>query len=302
MESPKSGGIFKYEAYGLKIHSSIYLPELTQLNSKSPDVLITFDEISLPKIGIIDAGSTYINTNDSIYRFWDEIGIFKITKTSITINSLKNLNVQILRNFLLGTIFATFLRFRGLFVLHASSININDSAICFSGSKGFGKSTIAMAFYNKGYPIISDDYIVTELDKQNKHVVIPGFPSLRLSQNSSKLIGRNVDYDYEPLLDKNYFEFRKSFSNSKIPLKKIYFIQRDDNTKLEIVKLNPQEAFIELIQNTFGLDMFSKFELSNNFLQCENIVKTTEISFLNIKDDLNCVYEIVDLVKDDLRI
>ena len=58
----------------------------------------------------------------------------------------------ILRNFLLGTVFATFLRLRGLFVLHASSVNINGSAVAFSGFKGYGKSTTAMAFYNEGYP------------------------------------------------------------------------------------------------------------------------------------------------------
>ena len=134
--------------------------------------------------------------------------------------------IRILRNFLLGTVFATLLRLRGLFVLHASSVNINGSAVAFSGFKGYGKSTTAMAFYNEGYPVVADDYITIEFNDNDIPMISPGFPCLRLSSKSRKAMGLNFDkYNLEKnIIDKKYTSVPKSFSSHKIPLKKIYIL------------------------------------------------------------------------------
>lgn len=153
MESVKPNDLsFKYEAFGLKIYSEILLPELRPLESGKADISIYLGEVDLSTGSVLNGGYSYKVTENSIYRFGDDIGKFKITNTSITVDPVQGLNKIILRTFLLGTVFATLLRLRCLFVLHASSVNINGSAIAFSGFKGYGKSTTAMAFYNEGYP------------------------------------------------------------------------------------------------------------------------------------------------------
>ena len=114
----------------------------------------------LTDIKIIKEGDSYKISENAVYRFWDIIGKFKITADSIIIDPSPEISKLILRTFLLGTVFATLLRIKGLYVLHASSVNINGSAVAFSGFKGLGKSTTAMAFYNKGYSIVADDYII----------------------------------------------------------------------------------------------------------------------------------------------
>ena len=40
------------------------------------------------------------------------------------------------------------------------------NAVAFSGFKGFGKSTTAMAFYQEGYPLVADDYIKINFFKE----------------------------------------------------------------------------------------------------------------------------------------
>ena len=154
---------FKYEAFGLKIHSEIVLPELIPSKSVKADLNIYLGKVDLPVDDVRNERFSYKVTDNSIYRFWDEIGKFKITNYSIIIDPIPDVNKTVLRNFLLGTILATFLRLKGFFVLHASSVNINGSAIAFSGFKGYGKSTTAMAFYNQGYPVVADDYIIINL-------------------------------------------------------------------------------------------------------------------------------------------
>ena len=86
-------------------------------------------------------------------------------------------------------------------------------------------------------------------------------------------MGLNFDkYNLEKdIMDKTYVSVPKSFSSNKIPLKRIYILQRGKESK--IIDLKPQEAFMELVKNTFGIHMFSKSELPNNFFQCEKLVK-----------------------------
>ena len=86
------------------------------------------------------------------------------------------------------------------------------------------------------------------------------------------------------ILNKTYVSFPKSFSNEQIPLKKIYIIKRGHNFK--ITNLKTQEAFIELVRNTFGIELFSKSELPNNFFQCKKIVNNVNISILEIPESL----------------
>ena len=65
-------------------------------------------EINIFSEHILNEGVNYKVTENSIYRFWDLIGKFKITKDSITVDPVHGVNKIILRNFLLGTVFATF--------------------------------------------------------------------------------------------------------------------------------------------------------------------------------------------------
>lgn len=179
----------------------------------------------------------------------------------------------------------------------ASSININNSAVAFSGFKGYGKSTTAMAFYKEGYPVVADDYITMEFDKEVPFVS-PGFPSLRLSNESRSYMGLKKS-DLDPkIMPKTYVELHESFSNSKLPLKKVYILQRGKT--IGVTTLKPQEAFMELVKNTFGIDMFSKSELPNNFFQCENLVKNVDVSILEIPDSIEEIHKIVRVVEDDV--
>jgi hypothetical protein len=301
MASVKSNDLsFKYEAFGLKIHSEIPLPELIPSESETADITIYLGEVDLPTVNVLNEEVSYKVTKNAIYRFWDEIGKFKITKNSIIIDSVNSLNKKILRYFILGTVFATILRLRGLFVLHASSVNINGSAVAFSGFKGFGKSTTAMAFYKQGYPVVADDYVSIKFNSNDIPIISPGFPSLRLSSKSLEVIGLNFDkYNLDKnIIDKTYASVPTSFSNHILPLKKIYILQRGN--KIKITNLKPSEAFMELVKNTFGIYMFPKLELPDNFYQCERIVKNVDVSILEIPDSLEILQEVVKTVEEDI--
>jgi len=291
---------FKYEAYGLKIHSEMSLPELMSVESDIADITIVWGKFELPQDQVLSDGFSYKVTKEAIYRFWDDIGKFKITNKSIIIDTNLSADELILRTYILGTVLATLLRLRGLFILHASCVNLNGNAVCFSGFKGYGKSTTAMAFYKEGYHIVADDYVLIKVAADDIYFTYPGFPNLRLSFKSRELMGLNSEVSTlnSGKVDKTYVSAPASFSTNKLPLKKIYILRRGKRSG--ILDLKTQEAFLELVKNTFGIHMFSKLELPNNFFECEKIVNNVNIAILEIPDGIESLSNIIKKVEEDL--
>jgi hypothetical protein len=230
--------MYKYNAYGLKIHSEIVLPELIYKESSTPDIVIKLGDVDLYREVALNEGLYYRETKNAKYRFWEDIGKFKISNgNKILIDPASSVDKKLLRKFILGTVFANLLNQRGLLVLHASAVNINNSVVAFLGAKNQVKSTIAMKFYEKGYPVVSDDYIPIQFDNNNPFVYT-GFPQLKLSlkslADSSFNFKNNLKYTSD--LEKYYFPTKNYFKQHKLPLKHIYILERGEKNSIDSFK------------------------------------------------------------------
>ena len=58
---------------------------------------------------------------------------------------------------------------------------------------------------------------------------------------------------------------------------------------------------MELVKNTFGIDMFSRSELPDNFFKCEKLLKNVDVSVLEVPS-LEKMQEVVRVVEEDLDI
>lgn len=293
--------MYEYKAYGINIHSEIFLPELTPNHSDKPDLTIRKGNVNLFLGKSIKKGINFRVTENSIYRYWDNIGKFKISNgNEIIIEPSSYLDTPYFRSFILGTVMASLLYQRGLFLLHASAVNINNEVIAFLGNKGYGKSTIAMKFYGAGYPIIADDYIGIE-SQDNISLVCPGFPSLRLS-HESRVDGNfcNLkDQDMCLETDKIHIPTTNNFSSDKIPLKKLYVLKRGKD--LKISDFNPQDSLIKLVENTFGISRFKKSDLVHNLNQCALILNHVNISCLEVPNSLEKLGNVIKFIEKDIE-
>ncbi|MGB9937088.1 MAG: hypothetical protein ACPK7O_05160 [Methanobacterium sp.] len=293
--------MYKYKAFGMNIHSEIFFPELTVNESDVHDLTISLDKLDVFSEKSILEGEYFKVTENSIFRFWEDIGKFKISRgNEIIVEPAQDVNEAVLRSFILGTVMASLLHQRGLFVLHSSAVNINGKVVGFLGHKGYGKSTTAMTFYRKGYPIIADDYIA--LDPQNSvPLVYPGFPSLRLSYKSrdyGNFSLKRVQYNgYE--IDKIHVPAQANFSLNQLPLKKLYVLKRGDCLKITDIK--GQEALMKLVENTFGIVRFKESDFAENLKQCASILNHVNVSHLEVPDSLREVQGIVELVIKDIN-
>ena len=92
----------EYEAFGLKIHSEIQLPELRPCESEIPDLTIQLGKVDPDSEPTLDEGFSFKTTKNAIYRFWDTIGKFKITKDSIVVDPVSGLNKTSFKKFSSG--------------------------------------------------------------------------------------------------------------------------------------------------------------------------------------------------------
>lgn len=62
-------------------------------------------------------------------------------------------------SYLYGVLAGFAVRLRGLLALHASAVVVENSAFAFVGQSGAGKSTVAAAFVQKGYAVLTEDVV-----------------------------------------------------------------------------------------------------------------------------------------------
>jgi len=72
---------------------------------------------------------------------------------------------------------------RGLLVLHASAVVVDDVALAFVGPTGSGKSTLAAWFATHGHPLLADDGVALRRDADGWRI-LPSDPSVRLWDDS----------------------------------------------------------------------------------------------------------------------
>lgn len=161
--------MYSYIAYGAGIHSELSLPELVAVEEASDDITILLRDLTNSEKLATQNTTFFLGKTANIGTFLVRGG------KEIIIDPSPGVDGDLLRTIVLGPIWAVLLRQRGLAVFHASSININNSAIAFLGGSGWGKSTLAEAFYDRGYGVITDDVMAVRIEESPPQV-FPAYP------------------------------------------------------------------------------------------------------------------------------
>lgn len=296
--------MFSYKAHGLIIHSEINFPELEKTNSK-PQIEIKWGKIDSSSKEIISEGvfrvaSHYKLSPDSVYLIWNDIEICEIiTGNKIIVNHYTNIEDSFLRALILGPALGILMHQRGRLVLHASAVQMKDGVVAFMGHNGMGKSTTTMTFYQQDYPLVADDILSIEFDDNGNPYVFPGFPRIKLWSETIQLFEKDVEK--YPLInsksDKRSY-FVNNFSKNIMPLKRVYIIENDEKTSLE--PINPHNALIELLRNSYSANIFQKTDQATNLGNYGQIVKNVPIKTLTVIRSLNKLSEIIEVVEKDL--
>lgn len=246
-----------YRAFGHSIQSDIPLPELKLTDTALDDIDITIQYAELSEAWLELSRSSaraFVNTENQVMFKVPELGIFAAANgTTILVSPDTDADADKMRLYILGTCMGAILLQRKILPLHGSAIVINDKAYAFVGLSGHGKSTLASAFLQQGYQLLTDDVIAVTLDQHDVPYVSPAYPQQKLWQESLDVFGMDSNH-FLPLFDRETkfaIPVSAQFAESKIPLSGVFEIMKTDCDDCEIRAVNKLERLPLLYRHTY---------------------------------------------------
>jgi len=295
--------MFHYRAFGVNIASELLLPEL-MISGEGEGVRIISgivpEKIDNPKAeGVCyqaAPGIFLLNIKD-VARFLVKQG------TEITIEPSPNAAPEDIRLFLLGSCFGALLHQRGFLPFHGSVVNFEGRGIIFSGVSGSGKSTLAGSFKKRGYPVLSDDVANIALDAEQKPVVHPSYPQIKLWKDSLIKLGEEPELHRKvrKKLDKYGVLLKSGYFNETLPLAAIYIIVAKNAGNEEIEAITGIEKFNALRKNTYRYTYLSGLDLNaRHFMICTKIAPFIHVKRISRNNGSFTLDKFTDMVEQDI--
>ena len=193
---------------------------------------------------------------------WDvlhtpEIADFYISEKQILCCPSKDVDKSTIELHLLSYVISYWLEKQSVIALHASAVKIGDFAVGFFAHSGSGKSTLAASFLQAGFLLLTDDIFPIE-EKDSGFFGRPGYPSIRLTPTTAKLVPQELIKSYKTNGETDKTRLLISpygFSGQPAPLACLYLPQRrstdERDTVIQIAPLTPRDAVIELLRHSF---------------------------------------------------
>ena len=206
-----------------------------------------------------------------ILRFY-EIGDYFISleDNQIRCYPQPDIPLESIRHLLIDSVIPMMLNQQGHVVLHAGAVVLDQNVVAFLGLSGRGKSTLTASFYANDFQVLTDDCLLLREGECNFYG-IPSYPGIRLwNENLNALFSQSVE-----VADVAHYTGKKrlvlppdsfSIDSARLPLTKIFVIDEPDEgvSEIKLIKLSAREAFMELVQHTFQLDIKDRSTLMNN--------------------------------------
>jgi|GEM_PF-2148920 len=233
---------YLYRLSGYIVETNVFLPELVPVSGKSDYRVMVREQIpeSIP-VSALQATFYASETQNMfcVYRksmglvaVWDNHLVEYIPPSFFTADEI--------RMSLLGPVFMITASVLGDVVLHAACVIINKEAVLFCGKPGSGKSSLAAWFYAKGYPLLSDDVSIVQLNTSGKPIVYPSVPRIKLSADALEKMGQSsLGLDLVSLKKPKYgIPVKNPVLQQNYPISAIVF-PAFDKAELAICRLEP---------------------------------------------------------------
>jgi hypothetical protein len=175
--------------------------------------------------------------------------------------------------FLVGTVFGILLHQRGEIVLHASAVRVAGKAVLFCGASGTGKSTLAAALAQRGFPLVSDDLCAVTLTA-GVPMVQPDGRHLKLwAQAIEKLdLAGRRGAPVRKQLEKFFVEPGEAFGEP-LPLGAVYVLREARPPhKLGIERPNVVDAALILRRNAYRPLLVNRMEQKADYFHAATAI------------------------------
>jgi hypothetical protein len=168
-----------------------------------------------------------------------------------------DLSANTLRHLLADQVLPRLVSHDGRLVIHAAGVASPTGTILLVGVSGRGKSTLAASFHVNGNPLLGDDAMIAEVVDGSAYCQ-PLYRSLRLFPDSIDAIFRSQPGG-EPVADytdkRNIIDLERAEGiDSRTSLRSIYCLADSDADEIRTRRMDPAEACMALVRESFALD------------------------------------------------
>lgn len=313
---PLASAIYHYAAYGLSIRSDAPLPfppatgwGLFELEVRDSDESIspeTREEIGFDRnpstaldVASLSDGSSYVGLRGVGEILVSPDGRVLACHRSGESTS-ESFNVYLLTRALSFALVK-----RGFEPLHATAVGIDGKAVLFLGDCGLGKSTLAAAFLQAGYPLLTDDLLVL-YQRHPALLAYPGSPRIKLfPEVAGALLGDSVTrVPMNPYTHKLIVSLPESqVCTHALPVGAIYALvpaSEVRGTDVSLSTMSRRQAFLTLLANTFNRAILDSARLRRQFEITQTLANTLSIKKLSYPRSLDRFPAVLDAVVSDL--
>lgn len=290
-----------YHAFGLIIASDIPMEELLRAEVDISDVEIKKGRVpDVLENALVNTETFKVSKNEYLASI-KEVGKFYVAKGNyILYEPAGELNIEIIKLYLLGSCMGAILYQRGILPLHGSCIKTTDKAVIITGASGAGKSTIAAALRQKGCLSLSDDVVAVNFI-DNALWAIPSYPEIKLWEDA--LIRMNIESDKKSL--RRYKEEYTKYALKNV--NEFYNQPQEISIIIEIIPIEQSHVEVEeiigakklelVVNNMFkGLIAEAMGLRSWYYKQCVTIAACTKIYSIKRPKNMPKEQEIAEII------
>ena len=284
-----------YRIFDILIESNIPIPELPEVDQGevsisfllSPDSFSDEEQLKwyhhwrLPNREITISCARM--AEDYFLRF-PELADFWISQKGDQIRcfAMPSASNESIRHLLVDQVIPRVIAHQGWIVLHASAIEMEGRIIAFLGESGWGKSTLAISFYEQGFPLLTDDSLLLK-PKAGKFVGIPSYAGSRLWSDSLEAVVNDKSgvHPVAHYSSKKRLIFPESLKRNvfQLPLTAIFVLASPDELRdLKEVTIEPlkgAQMIMELVKHSFHLDVTDRDIISDQFKVLGQMINTS---------------------------
>lgn len=252
------------------------------------------------------ADLTYYCDAEKFFLKIQDVAAYEVCAKSNTIyveldHALSDPNL--VKNWLYGSVLAFLLHHHGFLVLHGSAIVANQQAVIFCGNSGIGKSTLAAALNQKGYPFLTDDLAVVHFFEDSIKL-IPISSTVKLWSDALTKLEKST-LGLHPVSNKlgKYEAPVNHVWPSAVKIKRIYELSvTNQGTCVTGALVSDFEQIKLLIRNTYRYHMLRPLrKLDKHLQQITQLAAITPCYQLVRPAQSNSLNEIVDYIENQLN-
>jgi len=219
----------------------------------------------------------------------------------------EDISPESFHTYLLGVALSFSLLKLGFDPLHATVVAVNGCSFGLLGRSGYGKSTLAGAFLQAGYPVVTDDLLVLKKDAKG-YSAYPGPPRIKLLPEVARvLIGKRVvAVPMNPLTRKLIIPLNhKQTLQTTVPLKTLYALNPPTpgggNGKITFRRLSQRRALMALLEHSFNDWVTEPGRLNDQFRLYAQIASQVTIKRVSYPRRLASLSSVRDAILQDIQ-